>query len=405
MSNANNPIDVNLSDDLLASSLPARSGLYRSLSAKRSRDPSHRKSVSFNDVPTVHEVPLYDSVRSSNYEPYRSWIYAEPAPPISINSPFSSSPLQITSATNHKSNTTLTRSNSTLYSSTSRLADWSMRTKTLKITEDSLDQNSSCNPPLIVVHTPEERSRMTTNTEFNPLLTPETVEERKRSYRPATPHHPHQSEHGRSLPFTYVPMSESSITYTSLLSSAANFSSNEQIPTGNTRSGRVRSATLPFTTSQHSTRHNENSVTVATRPTTSSSRTVLKPATIAFQCAQPSINHSITKPPTVPVRSTSSAAHARLFYSLNRPLSSAYRYNFAQPAPDSLSKSSPTNSLARSRSANLISTRRHANSPVSSLDRQSEGTNNYPSSKRTPNIRHTYGSDYTHRLLLPTDIN
>ncbi|CAF1150551.1 unnamed protein product [Adineta ricciae] len=404
MSNINNQIDVNMSNDLLASSLPARSGLYRSLSAKRSRDPSHRKSVSFNDVPTVHEVPLYDSVRNSNYDPYRSWIYAEPASSTSINSPFSSSPLHITSATNHKPYTTLTRSNSTLYSSTSRLADWSMRTKTLKITEDSLDHNSSCNPPLIVVHTPEERSRMNTNTEFNLLVTPETVEERKRSYRPATPHHPHQSEHVRSLPFTYVPMSESSITYTSLLSSA-NSSSNEHMPAGNTRSGRVRSATLPFTTNQHSTRHNENSVTVATRPTTSSSRTVLKPATIAFQCAQPSINFSVTKPPTVPVRSTSSAAHARLLYSLNRPLSSAYRYNTTHPVPDSLSKPSPTNSLTRSRSANLISTRRHANSPIPTLDGQSEGTNNYLSSKRTPNIRHTYGSDYTHRLLLPADIN
>ncbi|UJR08510.1 hypothetical protein I4U23_012776 [Adineta vaga] len=387
MSIINNKIDVNLSDDLLASSLPARPGLYRSLSAKRSRDPSHRKSVSFNDVPIVHEVPLYDSVRNSNFDTYRSWAYIEPTPAISIISPFSSSPLYTSNTTNHKVNT-MTRSNSTLSSSTNRSNDGSTRNKTLKIIEDTLDHNSSCNPPLIIVHKPEERSNINTN--LTQSLISEISEERKHSYRPATPHHSyhhnHYSEHARSLPFTYVPLSESSIIYTSLLSSHQ--SSNEQNHVGNTRTTRIRSATIPISSVHSSTRHNENNSMTTTRPTTASTRIVLKPATIAFQCSQqPAVNFPATKPPTVSTRSTSTSAHARLLSSLNRPLSSSFRYNFAHPSPDSIIKSSHTTSLARSRSANILNTRRHATSPVSVLDGQSEGTNIYLSTKRTPNMR------------------
>ena len=394
MSDTHNRIDGNLSEEVyLASSLPARSGPYRSLSAKRPRDPSHRKSVSFNDVPIVHEVPLYDSVRNSSYDIYRPWVYADTAPPMSIISPFSSSSLHLSSTANYRVSSA--RPSHIL---TNRITDWTARGKALKSTDEIIDHSAAYNPPLIVVHTPDERTQLHSSLS-RPLMS-ETGEEKKHPYRPATPHHP---EHVRSLPFSYVPLSESTVTYTSMLS--ANLAFHEQYSTGNTRTARVRSATLPTTVVHPSTRQTDNSSATPSRPTTSSSRTVLKPATIDFQCAQPTTALLTSKSPSVPARLSSAAAHPRLLTSFNRPSSSAIKYNFTHPISETGSKSPHGISLSRSRSANILSNRRHATSPVAVFDGQSEATNLYLSTKRTPNMRHAYGSYYTQRVLLPTDTN
>src|ERR1700735_629283 len=82
--NSSSESHTNVSEDLLASSLPTRIGPYRCLSAKRPRDPSQRKSVSFNDVPTVHEVPLHDAMRNSNCDTYRSWTYTDATSPTTV---------------------------------------------------------------------------------------------------------------------------------------------------------------------------------------------------------------------------------------------------------------------------------------------------------------------------------
>ena len=108
--------------NLLTSSLPERTGPFRSLSAKRLRDPSQRKSVSFNDVPIIHEVPSHDTSRNSNSDIYRSWTFTETTSPISVISPFSTSqilpPFNSTSATAQKLHAN--RLSSALYSSTTR---------------------------------------------------------------------------------------------------------------------------------------------------------------------------------------------------------------------------------------------------------------------------------------------
>jgi hypothetical protein len=410
MSNVQEQIDTNISDDLLASSLPARTGPYRSLSDKRLRNPSHRKSVSFNDVPIVHEVPLHDAVRNSAGDTYRSWTYTEAAPPISIVSPFSSS--QILSPFHSTSTATQklypTRLSSASYSSINRLSDWTIRAKSLKTTEETTEHNSTRNPPLIVVHTPDERTN--TMSSITQPINSEDSEEKNHSYRSEITRN---TEQCRTLPFTYIPSSESSTTYASMLST--NQSSSDQYPTGHTRTARARSATLPLGVIHTSTRSNNdtNSITPF-RSTTSSSRTVLRPATIAFQCTQlttanntsPS-NISISQSPIVPARLSSAAAHTRLLSSLNRPLLSSIKYALNPPITDSTTKFHPT-VLSRSRSANILSNKRNTTSPVPTLDGQSVGINNtslFTSTKRNPNTRQTYGSYYTHRILLPANIN
>lgn len=61
------------------SNFPADFKVPRPISSKRSttRDPSNRKSVSFNDTPIVHEVPSNDTTRNSATETCRSWIFTD----------------------------------------------------------------------------------------------------------------------------------------------------------------------------------------------------------------------------------------------------------------------------------------------------------------------------------------
>jgi hypothetical protein len=503
-SRSNTPEDIN------ANTLPVRIGPYRSLSAKRPRDPSHRKSVSFNDVPTVHEVPSHDAMRSSNCDTYRSWAYTDATPPTTVIPSFYSSqtlsPFHSASAAAQKIHAS--RMSSTLYSTPStittpnRIPDWAVRAKTAKTTltteetHITNENNTTWNPPVIVVHIPDERTNKDTtvkvnshSTYNNPYVaysqpTPasnlssnvEHGEERKHPYRSAMIP---DSEHYRSLPFTYGPLSDSATTYTSMLSTnliPSNHSSNDQTITGHTRTARARSATLPITVTHPSTRANDTVSITPFRPTTAalspntlttSSRTVLRPTTIAFQCSQPTtttaatmngsptvvtttasnnyintINSTLTaaspyaaKPPIVPPRYGSSAAaaaavHSRFVSPSNRTFStsslasSAIKYAFAHSTMDSTLTNGPTpqttattpkpppTAYPRSRSANVLSSRRTTASPVVMIDGQSSGgtatnptTNLYATTKRNPNVRQTYGSYYMHRVLLPTTIN
>ena len=135
-----NSSDLSPTTDILASSLPARTGPYRSLSAKRPRDPSHRKSVSFNDVPIVHEVPSHDSMRNANCTTFRSWTYTDTTPTTPTIPSFYSSqiipPFNSTSAAAQKIHAN--RLSSSLYSTlstnttASRIPDWAIRAKTAK---------------------------------------------------------------------------------------------------------------------------------------------------------------------------------------------------------------------------------------------------------------------------------
>ena len=165
---------TNASEDLLGNSLPPRTGPYRSLSAKRPRDPSHRKSVSFNDVPIVHEVPSHDAMRNSNCDTYRSWTYTDATPPTSVIPSFYSSqvfsPFNSSNAAAQKLHAS--RLSSTLYSTPTatttttitpnRIPDWAIRTKSTKTTSNAEELNTSnentWNSPLIVVHAPDEKT-------------------------------------------------------------------------------------------------------------------------------------------------------------------------------------------------------------------------------------------------------
>jgi hypothetical protein len=504
-------------EDLLTSSLANRTGPYRSLSAKRPRDPSHRKSVSFNDVPIVHEVPSHDAMRNSNCDTYRSWTYTDATPPTSVAPSFYSSqifsPFNSTSAAAQKLHAN--RLSSTLYSTSStttttaattpsRIPDWAIRAKPSKTTSTAdetnttNDNSSTWTPPVIIVHTPDERPikdstvRITNQSTYNnpyvahsqPPPTPgsslsmnhENGEERKHPYRSTMLP---ETEHYRSLPFTYGTLSDSTATYTSMLSTnliQSNHSSTEQPMSGYTRTARARSATLPGTVNHSPTRLNDTVSITPFRPTTAAlssnnsttpTRTVLRPTTIAFQCSQPTtiatmntINGSptivttmtnnnynptnissitstnTTKPPTVPSRYGSSAAaaaavHPRFVlppsraFSTSTLTSSAIKYAFAHPTMDStLSNTMPSQTTIpkppptaypRSRSANVLGTRRAGVSPVVMIDGQSNGgtttsttnptANLYSTAKRNPNVRQTYGSYYMHRVLLPTTIN
>jgi hypothetical protein len=501
-------------EDLLSNPLPPRPGPYRSLSAKRPRDPSHRKSVSFNDVPIVHEVPLYDATRNSNNDTYRSWTYTDATPPTTVIPTFYSSqmfsPFNSTSAAAQKVHAN--RLSSTLYSTSSttsattapnRIPEWAIRAKTPKPTSNTEelntlnDNNSIWNPPVIIVQTPDEKSNKDTPTKTHnqsmynspyaihtqQLLPPPTSssiishengEEKKSPYRsPLIP----ETEHYHSLPFTYGPLSDSAATYTSMLSTnliQSNHSSNEQSTTGHTRTTRARSALPGSVAHTPPPRTNDTvSITPFRAPTaalssngsSTSTRTVLRPTTIAFQCSQPTTtmntNNSsptvattmttnnpnttnpssttttnATKPLNISTRFGSSAAaaaaaHSRFVLPSHRTFStasltsSAIKYAFAHPNLDSTLTSTmiphttipkpPPTAFPRSRSAHVLSTRRAAASSVPMLDGQTNGgptiatsssnTNLYSTTKRNPNVRQTYGSYYMHRVLLPTTIN
>jgi len=177
--------------------------------------------------------------------------------------------------------------------------------------------------------------------------------------------------------------------------SSTNHSSNDQSSIGhNTRTIRARSATLPITISHSSTRNNDNISITSFRTITngSSSRTILKPATIAFHSSTNSpilitTNASTAKPPTIPPRLSSFAAHSRLISSSNRPLLSTNK------------NVTPSTALPRSRSPNILSSKRNTTSSVSMPDGQSGGT------KQNSHVRQTYGSYYIHDIFLPTNIN
>ena len=528
---------TNGSEELHGNSLQPRPGPYRSLSAKRPRDPSHRKSVSFNDVPIVHEVPSHDAMRNSNCDTYRSWTYTDATPPTSVIPSFYSSqifsPFNSSNATAQKIHAN--RLSSALYSSPSstttaattatttttttatitpnRIPDWAVRTKTGRTTSNAEDGNTAnetaWSSPLIIVQMPEEKSNKETIIRPNsqstystssfaihsqpaPAAAPpppppppppasslasnaENGDEKKYPYRSALIP---DTDHYRSLPpYTYGPLSDSTATYTSMLSTnliQSNHSSNEQTNTGYTRTARARSATLPNTAhSLHRTSEaisitpfRTGAATLTPNGSNASTRTVLRPTTIAFQCAQPAttalpsgntINNSsaatmgpnntysahqssatntnATKPPTVPSRFGSSGAsnttvHSRFVTPSHRGFStasltsSALKYAFAHPSMESTLNHTigshptvprpPPTAYPRSRSANVLHARRAAASPVVMLDGQSNGgtttasnsnTNLYTTAKRNPNVRQTYGSYYMHRVLLPTTIN
>lgn len=378
MSNRHSDSHIDIPDDFLNNSLPARIGPYRSLSAKRLRDPTHRKSVSFNDVPIVYEVPSHDTMRTSNNDLHRSWTYVDPI------LPFSSSqvllPFNSTSAAAQKMHAH--RLSNSLYSSTSRLNDCPLRAKTIKPFDETIEQH----PPAIIVHTPSEQT-----------IYSENIEDKKPLYRsPIIPDH----DHYRTLPFTYTPLSESTTTYTSMLTTNLSQSNSDQISNGYTRTTRVHSASLPGNLTDSSTRSNDNILLTPLRQTTNNSlsRTVLKPATIAFHgSSNTPTNTIIPKAPVIPPRSSSFTTHSRLISSSNRPLSSMNKHH-----------STSSTTLTRSRSAHILSSKRNTTSPVVMLDEQSRGsnqTNFYTTTKRNPNVKQTYGSYYIHPVLLPANMN
>ena len=426
MSNIHDESHTKISDELHANNaLPSHINPNRSLSAKRSRDPSHRKNVSFNDVPIVHEVPLHDAVRNSNCDTYRSWVYTDATPPVCATSPFSSS--QILSPFNSTNTTTqklhANRLSSAFYSPTNstmlnRLPDWVRRTRTGKPTDENNEHNLTSNSPLIIVHAPDERS--TINSSNNHSIITDNGEEKKSTHRSSIVS---DNERHRSLPFSSIPLSESTSTYTAILSTnlnSSNPSSHDQNSTGHTRTARIRSATLPVADKYSSVRNTDNVYIVPIRSTPTnlsngstlllSSRTVLKPTTIAFQYSKSTpiiantsstiTNTSTSKSSPVQSRLNPSRSNS----SSNRPLSSTSKHPHTTHSTtmDSASK------FPRTRSANILTARRHAVSPVVIFEGQSGGTNNtniYATAKRNPNIRQTYGSYYMHRVLLPTNIN
>ena len=430
-------------EERLTSSLPAPTGAYRSLSVKAPRDRSYRKSVSFNDVPIVHEVPLHDAMRYSQPDTYRSWTYATTtALPIPVTSSLYTSqlisPLNATSVTGQKIHAN--RLSSALYSSThgfigKRVPDWATKTKPSKPTQEILETypiwNSTADEPTIKV-----------NQQSSPPL-PETNDEKKHAYRSAIVP---DVEHYRTLPFTYAPVSDSSITYANVLS---NPSLSEQLIIS--AQARARSATLPMTTTHPPVSCNDPGPVGVYRSaippsfantSLSTSRAILKPATIAFQCSQANSsspttttndtstssstangtltsNTQISRPSMAATRYGSSASltntHARLLSSANRLLSSTtMKYPYTHSTgddgigmypPTSFKASPSSTTFSRSRSANFSSTRRHATSPVPVIDRQSAGTTSFATNKRSANLRPNYGSYYFHRLLQPANIH
>ena len=517
--NLTNDLRTNATGDLLSSSLtlPPRAGPYRSLSAKRPRDPSHRKSVSFNDVPIVHEVPSHDAMRNSNCDTYRSWTYTDataPTPIIpsyytsQIFSPFNSSNaaaqklhasrlssslystslIPTTTTTITTTTAAMTPSaNMTTTSTPTRIPEWAIRNKTTKVAaaaSSTIADDSSTtsnehtnNPSLIVVHTSDDKTNKDlimkpsvistysnshlTHSQITPIPIPapptitvssftsnhENGDEKKHPYRSALVP---DTEHYRNLPFTYGPLSDSTATYTSMLSThliQSNHPSNEQPITGHARIARARSATLPVNNGTHSAPRTSDTVSITPfRATTTalvppgsnaSTRTVLRPTTIAFQCSQSNTNSTTTpsntnanslafhttmannnnhinttnlsststlsttttaaasnatnhvKPPPVPPRYSSAigggGAHSRFIFPQNRSFntaaltSSAIKYAFAHPTMDSTTSNStisrpPPTAYPRSRSAHVLGARRiAAASPVVMLDGPTNG--------------------------------
>ena len=362
-------------------SLTPSTGPYRSLSAKRYRDPSHRKSVSFNDVPIVHEVPSHDAMRNSNSDIYRSWTFTETTSPISVLSPVLQ-PFNSSNAAAQKLHASrlsnLFYSSSPLPSSINRVSDWSIRTRT--------GETADYSPPSIVIHRPDEpSSKISSHLEHH--------DEKKSSYRSPLLS---DSEHYRSLPFTYVPLSESTTTYTSMLANNI-LPSNESISNGLTRNVRARSATLPITVSNNSSPRNHESISITPLRSTvvpsssSSSRTVLKPATIAFHGS----TNTKPPPPVPPPRSHSFTAHSRLMSSSTRPSSSSVN-----------KRSTPSTIPSRTRSANVTSTKRQITSPLDGSTSTGAQSNNLYTTKRNPNLKPSYTfSSSMHHLLLPAHIN
>ncbi|CAF0796749.1 unnamed protein product [Adineta steineri] len=512
----------NTSKDLPNNSLPARTGPYRPISAKRPRDPSQRKSVSFNDVPTIYEVPSHDVMRGSNGDAYRSWTYTDATLPTSATSSLSLySPQTIIPPTPNNVSAQKLQANrlsSALYSTSStlttanRLTDWASRTRTTKsipTTEETTitnENNASSNASVIVVQTPDEKINKDTtvknnnqSTYSNPYLTypqststssatptatsassssiaPENAEEKRYSFR--TPFIP-ETEYYRSLQFTNGILTNSTPNYSSILSSnngQSNYNSNDSLTFANSRGSRIRSAITPGTMTQSSLRTSDTisitpfraaSSTYSANAATPSTRTILRSSTVAFQSAQPSvppattttpiniINNSPTtpattatniinatnsttntiKPPTAQPRFASSAAaaaaaHSRFMLPPSRAFpsstlaSSAIKYSFGHSTIDptttnpiasqtAASKTAP-NVYPRSRSANVLSMRRTVASPVVMLDGQSHGRNtttstdpntNLYATRRSPNVRQTYGAYYMHHVLLPTTTN
>lgn len=328
------------SDHQPGSVTPSLLSCYRPLSGKRSRDPGQRKSVSFNDVPIVHEVPSNDAMRNANNETYRSWTATD----ATIVSP------SISAVATQKIQANRLSSALSASTSTSRLPEWATKTT---VTEEN----------------PSEDKRYT----YRAAIIPET-------------------EHYRSLPFTYGPVSDSTTTYTSILSTHALSPPDPAM----SRAARIRSATLPM-----HRQHESISITqlrsLGTTSNILSSRAILKPTTIAFQ-SSPSNSPRLTS-------ATSNNTQTRYSSPTNRMASPTIKYPYAHPTSDtlgpmSLSTAKPT---SRSRSANVLSTRRHAASPVPLMN--SPSANLLATSKRNPNVRQTYGSHYMHRVLLPAHIN
>jgi hypothetical protein len=495
---------TNLSNDLLTNSLPARSGLYRFLSAKRSRDPSHRKSVSFNDVPIVHEVPLYDAMRNANCPSYRSWTYVDATPTTTavatttttvttsttmatVPSFYSSqvfSPLNSTNAAAQKLH--VNRLSSTLYSSlssnttNSRIPDWAIRTKSLKAhssVDDNMitdEQNNTWSTPVIVVHTPDEKSSKETTgkshlqTSYsNPYIThaqpmqmsllpsstslsnnacSDNTDVKKQANRtviiPDTECH-------RTIPFAYEPMSDSTATYTSMISTniiSSNHTPNEQLNSAHARTARARSATLP-TAGTHAAVRGTDAVSITPLRTTTvgtgsntnmtPTRTLLRPTTIAFQCSHPStaasnvtsmiasnssnnttstsstsaatINSNAVRQSSIPARFASSTTamtntHSRFSglshrtYSNSSLTTSTLKYTLTHPTSDSTLTSTVTPQTAstilkhslpahsRSRSANVLSHKRNMTSSGVLLDNHANGSTSISATSTAANL-------------------
>ncbi|CAF0975801.1 unnamed protein product [Adineta ricciae] len=310
---------------------------YRSISAKRPRDPSHRKSVSFNDVPIVHEVPSHDVMRGANCDAYRSWLYTDPTSPIatipSLYSTQAISPFNSTSITAQKLHAN--RLSSALYATSSttitpnRMPDWAVRTKTQKptsTTEETNSTNENNSPTSASVSGLQITSEEKLNKEpvikdsYQPIVssqsasvlapssttsTSEMNEDKKYSFR-STSLIP-ETEHVRALSFMNGSLANSSMTYASILStniSQTNNSTNESMTYPNSRLSRARSAITPSTAGQSSIRTNDpisisplRATAVAATATTTvpfsvnaptpATRAILRPSTVAFQCTPP----------------------------------------------------------------------------------------------------------------------
>ncbi|UJR37719.1 hypothetical protein I4U23_030414 [Adineta vaga] len=362
---------MNTTNDLSNSSGAARVP-YRSISAKRPRDPSNRKSVSFNDVPIIYEVPSHDAMRSSNCDAYRSWLYTDPTSPTaaipSLYSTQTLSPLNSTSITAQKLHAN--RLSSALYATSStlitpnRMPDWALRVKTQKTTSSTEETNSTnennqlsnTNVPVLqttldenlnkenavknnnqstynhtaMIHSSQSTS--TTLTSSSSAVTSETNEEKKYSYR-TTPLIP-ETEHIRGFSLTNGSLTNSSPTYTSNLSSnlsQSTNSTNEALTYPNSRILRARSAITPSTTIQSSIRTNDpisispfraTAAAFSTSTPTPAARAILRPSTVAFQCTQPGTtmsninptNNSSTVPSTTATHTTKPPTIAPRFH-------------------------------------------------------------------------------------------